>query len=66
MVPLSGLSKIQDFLGCDRSPGSSEVNQWSADIAVMGSRPLIAEIFQNVNETPFYTSFHYHPPIVLI
>ena len=30
------LSKIQDFLGCDRSPGSSKFNQCSADIAVMG------------------------------
>ena len=57
---------MQVFLGCERSPGSSEVKQCPADIAVMGSRPLVAEILPYVNETPLYTFFHYHPPIVLI
>ena len=43
-APILGSSKIQDFLGCSRSHGSSDVKHWSADIAVSGSRPLVAEI----------------------
>ena len=55
MADLSGLSKIQGFLGFSRSPGRSEVEHWPADIAVSGSRPLVAEIFPS--ETSLYTSF---------
>ena len=43
----------------------AEFKHWSSDIAVMDFRPLVAEIFPRVNGTPLYTSFHYHPPIVL-
>ena len=66
MAHLSALSKIQDFLGSSGSPGRSEVEHWPADIAVSGSRPLVAEIFPSVNEISLYASFHYHPLIILI
>ena len=69
MAHLSGLSKIQDFLGCSRSPGRSEVEHWPADKAVSGSRPLVAEIFPSANETSLYTSSlspSYHPDMTKI
>ena len=49
---LSGLPTIKDFLGYSRSPNSSDVKHWHIDIAVSGSRPLVAEIFPSLNETP--------------
>ena len=69
MAHLPELSKIQDFLGCSRSPGRSEREHWPADIAVLGSRPLVTEIFPSANETSLYTpslSPSYHPDMTKI
>ena len=69
MAHLPGLSKIQDFLGCSRSPGGSEVEHWPTDIAVSGSMPLVAERFPSANETSLYTSSlspSYHPDMTEI
>ena len=41
------------FFGCSRSPGRFEVEHWPADIAVSGSRPLVAEISLSINEIIF-------------
>ena len=62
---LSGVPKIQDFLGYSRSPSSSVVKHWPANIDVLGSRPLVAEIFPSVNETPLCISFHYTPTALI-
>ena len=61
MAPISGLSKVQDFLGCSRGPGSSDVKHWPADIVVSGSRPQVAEI----RDSPLHI-LHYHSPFVLV
>ena len=39
---------------------------WSADLAVPSSSLSQGEIFLTVNSIPLHTTFHNHPPIVLI
>ena len=47
-------------------PVAQSVKRWSADLAVLGSTPVEAEIFTIANEVPLHTACHYHPSVVLI
>ena len=40
--------------------------RWPSDLTVASSSPARGEIFSAVNGVPLHTSFHCHPPIVLM
>ena len=48
------------------APEAQWVKRWPSDLAVWGLSPGGGETFPTIKGVLLHTTFHYHPPIILI